>query len=120
MLPNSKRRSSSLFPLPHITTSSTSGKEAPIPEPTIRTYTTLLSIATRTRLPRLVAHALQLMRESSLAQDRLARLAILPFYIRKRKFDLYALSYATSPRRAKTSVWMESRRISGRWGGWGM
>ena len=65
----------------------TSGKRAPIPEPTIRTYTTLLSIATRTRLPRLVAHALQLMRESSLAQDRLARLAILPFYTRKRKFD---------------------------------
>ena len=65
----------------------TSGKGAPIAEPTIRTYTTLLSIATRTRLPRLVAHALQLMRESSLTQDRLARLAILPFYIRKRKFD---------------------------------
>ena len=64
-----------------------SGKGAPIPEPTIRTYTTLLSIAARTRLPKLAAHALQLMRESSLAQDRLARLAILPFYIRKRKFD---------------------------------
>ncbi len=65
---------------------STSGGAPPIPEPTIRTYTTLLSIATRTRLPRLVAHALQLMRESSLAQDRLARLAVLPFYIYKRKF----------------------------------
>lgn len=63
----------------------TSGKGAPIPEPTIRTYTMLLSIATRTRLPRLVTHALQLMRESSLAQDRLARLAVLPFYIRGRK-----------------------------------
>ena len=64
----------------------TSGKEVPVPEPTIRTYTTLLSIATRTRLPTLVAHALQLMRESSLAQDRMARLAVLPFYIYKRKF----------------------------------
>ena len=65
----------------------TPGKGAPIPEPTIRTYTTLLSIATRTRLPRLVVHALQLMRESSLTQDRLARLAILPFYIYGRKLE---------------------------------
>jgi hypothetical protein len=64
----------------------TSGNGVPVAEPTIRTYTTLLSIATRTRLPRLVAHALQLMRESSLGQDRLARLAVLPFYIYKRKF----------------------------------
>ena len=71
---------------PHHDELSTSGGAAPIPEPTIRTYTTLLSIATRTRLPKLVAHALQLMRESSLAQDRLARLAVLPFYIYKRKF----------------------------------
>ena len=78
-----------LHDLPSVTDhdeSYTSGGAAPIPEPTIRTYTTLLSIATRTRLSRLVAHALQLMRESSLAQDRLARLAVLPFYIYKRKF----------------------------------
>ena len=66
---------------------SASGRGVPIPEPTIRTYTTLLAIATRTRLPRLVAHALQLMRESSLEQDRMARLAILPFYIHRRRFE---------------------------------
>lgn len=71
---------------PHHDELTTSGKGASTPEPTIRTYTTLLSIATRTRLPKLVAHALQLMRESSLTQDRLARLAVLPFYIYKRKF----------------------------------
>ena len=65
----------------------TSGKATSISEPTIRTYTTLLSIATRTRLPRLVAHAMQLMRESSLTQDCPARLAILPFYIRKRRLS---------------------------------
>lgn len=71
---------------PHHDELTTSGKGAPAPEPTICTYTTLLSIAARTRLPKLVAHALQLMRESSLTQDRLARLAVLPFYIYKRKF----------------------------------
>ncbi|KIM33541.1 hypothetical protein M408DRAFT_309943 [Serendipita vermifera MAFF 305830] len=53
-------------------------------QPDIRTYTTLLSIAIRTGVPENVEHAYSLLRDSNLPQDRIARLAIIPYYIRNR------------------------------------
>jgi PPR repeat len=53
-------------------------------EPDIYTYTTLLSIAIRTGVTECVDHAYSLMRDSNLQQDRIARLAIIPYYVRNR------------------------------------
>jgi hypothetical protein len=53
-------------------------------EPDIYTYTTLLSIAIRTGVAENVDHAYSLLQDSNLQQDRIARLAIIPYYIRNR------------------------------------
>lgn len=53
-------------------------------KPNIYTYTTLLSIAIRTGVPENVEHAYSLLRDSKLQQDRIARLSIIPYYIRNR------------------------------------
>jgi pentatricopeptide repeat protein len=53
-------------------------------EPDIYTYTTLLSIAIKTGVAECVDHAYSLLRDSRLQQDRIARLAIIPYYIRNR------------------------------------
>lgn len=46
------------------------------------TYTTLLSIAIRTGSGELVEHAHSLFRSSQTAEDRIARIAIIPYYAR--------------------------------------
>jgi len=53
-------------------------------KPDVYTYTTLLSIAIRTGVTENVDHAYSLLRDSNLQQDRVARLAIIPYYSRNR------------------------------------
>lgn len=57
-------------------------------KPDISTYTTLIYVAIRTGIVENVQHAYSLLRASKVTPDRLARLAIIPYYIYIRKLRL--------------------------------